>query len=116
VQLGRLGLSLPSEAQWEYGCRGGTTTVWWTGNEMESLHGAANWMDRYANEHGNDLAAKWLDDGNSNHSRVGSYLPNGFGLHDVTRNVWEWCLETTSSSGKTPRVPPKARATWRRVS
>ena len=77
----RLGLTLPSEARWEYGARGGTTSVWWTGDTAQSLSGAANLKD------------PWLEDGDAEHARVGSYAPNGFGLYDVLGNVWEWCLD-----------------------
>jgi formylglycine-generating enzyme required for sulfatase activity len=94
--LRRLGLELPSEAQWEYGARAGTTTVWWTGNDKRNLADAGNVLDNYAQAHG---GAGWgnheldLDDGNSFPARVGSYRANAFGLHEVIGNVWEWCRD-----------------------
>mgnify|MGYP001401773931 CR=1 FL=1 len=95
--LERLGLELPSEAQWEYGARAGAGTSWWSGNERESLAGAANLADRYAKEHGGEAWSVnhelWLDDGNTVYAEVGRYRANAFGLHDVHGNVWEWCLD-----------------------
>ena len=94
--LQRLGLELPSEAQWEYGARAGTTTVWWTGNDKQTLANAANVLDAYAAAHGAASLGNHdrdLDDGNSIHARVGSYRPNAFGLHDVSGNLWEWCRD-----------------------
>jgi formylglycine-generating enzyme required for sulfatase activity len=67
-------LSLPTEAQWEVGCRGGTTTPWWTGSDE------------------NDLKAK-ENVGSGNLAVVGSKRPNPFGLFDTHGNLWEWCLE-----------------------
>ncbi len=99
----RLGLSLPSEAQWENGARGGTSTAWWTGQERESLRGKVNLADRTAKQAGNNLSAsdEWpdLEDGGVVHTEVGHYPANGFGLHEVAGNVCEWCLDGFERSG-----------------
>lgn len=71
---------LPSEAEWEYAARGGTTTPFYWG---ESL-GRAN-----ANCGG--CGSPW--DG-SQTAAVGSFSPNPYGLYDMTGNVYEWCLDT----------------------
>jgi serine/threonine protein kinase/formylglycine-generating enzyme required for sulfatase activity len=122
--LERLGLSLPTEAQWECAARGGTSTAWWTGQERESLRGKVNLADQTAKLAG----APWggindwpdLEDGSVVHCAVGnpSYPGNGFGLHEVTGNVWEWCLDGydpgfyAKKSCKDP-LSPWSGASWR---
>jgi formylglycine-generating enzyme required for sulfatase activity len=64
------GYRLPTEAEWEYACRAGTTTAYSVG---ESL------TESEANIYGDSIKA------------VGSYRPNAFGLYDMHGNVWEWC-------------------------
>jgi len=66
----------------------------WTGEERESLLGAANLADQTAKR----LGAPWpaiedwpeFEDGSGLHCKVGSHTPNGFGLHHVAGNFWEW--------------------------
>ncbi|MCA9321242.1 MAG: SUMF1/EgtB/PvdO family nonheme iron enzyme, partial [Planctomycetes bacterium] len=95
--LRRLGLDLPTEAQWEYAARGGTTTPWWTGSDRESLTGAVNILDLAATQSGNHdpAASEWPNflDGFPGMAPVHSLLPNPFGLHHVAGNVWEHCRD-----------------------
>ena len=93
----RLGLALPTEEQWEYAARAGTTTIWWTGDEESSLQGAENLYDQArfrkmpetTSVRGNE-PFDW-DDGYASESDIGSFRANPFGLHDVQGNVSEWC-------------------------
>jgi len=112
--MARLGLSLPSEAQWENGCRGGTATSWWTGQERESLRGKVNIADKTAS----DAGATWGDikdwpdlvDGWVVHAAVGSFPANPFGLDEVHGNVWEWCADGYDGRfyAKSPKTDPFA--------
>ncbi|MCP3916828.1 MAG: protein kinase [bacterium] len=99
--LTRLELALPTELQWEYAARAGTTTPWWTGADRASLNGVVNLTDAYAFAHGGD-SWSWadleLDDGLTLHGPVDSLVPNGFGLFHVLGNVWEWCADAEEPS------------------
>jgi len=95
--LGQLDLALPSEARWEHAARSGTESIWYTGDEVTSIRGHANLADATAKEmfveaHGETTTPfeDWLTDGSYGPSRVGTYDPNPFGLHDVMGNVAEW--------------------------
>ncbi len=74
-------IAMPTEAQWEYACRAGTTTPWWTGSDIASLRGAAN------------IAFDQQEIESAVLTRIGSLRPNPLGLHDVHGNVWEWCRD-----------------------
>jgi formylglycine-generating enzyme required for sulfatase activity len=71
---------LPTEAEWEYACRAGTTSSWSVGNSLmcskANFRGGAN--------NGYCVGST---------SVVGSYAPNAWGLYDMHGNVWEWCLD-----------------------
>ncbi len=77
---------LPSEAQWEYGCRAGTTTAYCFGDKAWRLlnFGGAEQLADYAWFGGNS--------GGTTHP-VGLKRSNAWGLHDVHGNVWEWCCD-----------------------
>ena len=94
--LKRLDLSMPTEAQWEYAARAGTTTTWWTGSDVESTRGAANTVSTEAAGHLEK--DEWrlerngsISDGYAGLAPVTALLPNPFGLYGIIGNVWEWC-------------------------
>ena len=68
---------LPTEAEWEYACRGGTTAAYCFGRDPGRL---GDFADFELNNHEmtNEVGRRW---------------PNAYGLHDMHGNVWEWCLD-----------------------
>ncbi|MDZ8053977.1 MAG: SUMF1/EgtB/PvdO family nonheme iron enzyme [Aulosira sp. ZfuVER01] len=76
---------LPTEAEWEYACRAGTTTPFYFGKTITS---------DLANYNANVTFADELKGRKQNETTsVGSFPPNAFGLYDMHGNVWEWCAD-----------------------
>ncbi|MEM7308016.1 MAG: SUMF1/EgtB/PvdO family nonheme iron enzyme [Planctomycetota bacterium] len=104
----RLGLLLPTEAQWEAAARAGTGTPWYTGAEVGSIAVHVNAADLTLRDSGQRAVEapvmEWLDDGYALHAPVGSFLPNPNGLYDVLGNVSEWCADDYSPYPNPPRA------------
>jgi formylglycine-generating enzyme required for sulfatase activity len=81
---------LPSEAEWEYAARGGTTYRFYWGDDPNFSQ-----LCQYANV--KDYSG--CPDKYRKNAPVGSYQPNAFGLYDMTGNVWEWCEDVWHPEG-----------------
>lgn len=97
--LARVGLALPTEAQWEYACRAGRQTPFHVGSDPAALPTVA-WYA--ANSRAPDdrmvIPGRTFD--------VGGLDPNAFGLHDMHGNVWEWCRDRFAPYAPGPQVDP----------
>ncbi|MDX2193234.1 MAG: SUMF1/EgtB/PvdO family nonheme iron enzyme [Gemmatimonadales bacterium] len=96
---------LPTEAEWEYSARGGTTTPFVNAASEGELCRYANGADATANRQFPDWgAANSCSDGYVFTAPVGGREPNAFGLHDMIGNVWEWTADCYGESlAGTPR-------------
>jgi formylglycine-generating enzyme required for sulfatase activity len=75
--LKKTGLRLPSESQWEYACRAGSTGKWCCGDDESRLKEYADYGRNYS----------------EGHQPVAKRKPNAWGIHDMHGSVWEWCQD-----------------------
>jgi sulfatase modifying factor 1 len=107
---------LPSEIQWEYAARAGTTTAYFFGHDPALIDKYANFADKawfdtgetYANH-----AHRTLSDGHAKLAPVGSLQPNPWGLHDVLGNIAEWTDDAVMRGGSWVSIPQYCRSAHR---
>jgi formylglycine-generating enzyme required for sulfatase activity len=96
---------LPTEAEWEYACRAGTTTPFYFGETISTDQ--ANYDGNYVYGPGREGEYR------KKTTPVGSFPPNDFGLYDMHGNVWEWCEDWYGEEyyKHSPRDNPKGPET-----
>ena len=95
---------LPTEAQWEYACRAGTSTALNSGKNLTSKGTCGNMAEvgRYFSNTGDGKG------GFTQHTKVGMYRENAWGLYDMHGNVAEWCLDWwVANLGTSAQIDPK---------
>lgn len=98
---------LPTEAQWEYACRAGTSTALNSGKNVTGTETCSN-MAEVGRYDGNTDDGKG---GYSQHTKVGMYRENAWGLYDMHGNVSEWCLDWwVADLGTSAQIDPKGGA------
>ena len=108
--------TLPTEEQWEYAARAGTTSTYYFGEDMEQLPLHANFGDKSYYDSldiFSNAADRRLNDGFVKLAPIGSYRPNGWGFHDMYGNVAEWCINTAIRGGGWVSDPRNCRSAYR---
>ncbi len=94
---------LPTESEWEYACRAGTTTPFNTGSNLSALQANYNGNYPYTDNIKGEYREKTMP--------VGSFAPNAWGLYDMHGNVMEWCNDWYGDYPDEPQTDPKGPAT-----
>ena len=100
-----IGGTLPTEAQWEYACRAGTTTTFNTGACLSNLQANYEWERPY------EYCTNTVTISPHTTQRVGSYPSNAYGLYDMHGNVAEWCSDWGDTYPTTEQTNPTGPAT-----
>lgn len=110
AKTGLATFDLPTEAQWEYACRAGTTSALNSGNNLTNATNCPNMSDvgRYYYNHPGGYSSNSDVSTDGGTAKVGSYLPNGWGLYDMHGNVSEWCLDWYENPSTGALDPPGA--------
>ena len=90
---------MPTEAEWEYACRGAGGDMVYAGTSLtDALYGFANYCDKKCEYEWRDASH---EDGYKKLAPSGSKQPNQLGLYDMSGNVWEWVLDNYDDSAYT---------------
>jgi formylglycine-generating enzyme len=99
---------LPTEAEWEYSCRAGRASRYWSGDDPEGLATVGNVADGTLKSRYPACTSITAQDGFVFTAPVGGHRPNGFDLFDMHGNVWEWCSDWYDENyyAKSPPADP----------